>query len=171
MIQPIDPRRESDLLAAAIGYARRGWAVVPVHFPVAGLCSCRQPCCPSPCEHPLLEDWPESASTDPATLRSWWRRWPLANVGVVTGRLSGLVVVITRPGLADTVWMDLKPATDCVARTPAGERMTFYRLRPGQNVPSQRVWPDVEVRGDGAFVVVPPSRCLPRRPAPAGSAS
>jgi len=30
-------------------------------------------------------------------IESWWRQWPSANVGVVTGRPSGLVVVDIDP--------------------------------------------------------------------------
>ena len=29
----------------------------------------------------------------PEQVRRWWRRWPEANVGVVTGAVSGLVVL------------------------------------------------------------------------------
>jgi hypothetical protein len=33
-----------------------------------------------------LADWKRLASTDPAVVGGWWRRWPQANLGLVTGR-------------------------------------------------------------------------------------
>ena len=32
-----------------------------------------------------------------ADVEAWWRRWPDANVGVVTGRVSGIVVLDVDP--------------------------------------------------------------------------
>jgi hypothetical protein len=33
------------------------------------------------------------ATTDPDVIRAWWTRRPRANIGMATGRLSGVVVV------------------------------------------------------------------------------
>ncbi len=42
---------------------------------------------------PLLgKDWQHKASNDPHVVRSWWQRWPKANVGLVL-EPSGLIVV------------------------------------------------------------------------------
>ena len=76
---------EADLGRAALGYVERGWFVIPLHSPTARGCSCGQSKCQSPAKHPRIANWPKNASRDPATIREWWRRWPDANIGIVTG--------------------------------------------------------------------------------------
>src|SRR5262245_714527 len=66
-------------LEAALAYHRRGWSVFPVR--------CRD-------KVPLVEWKPyqtERAHEDQIVV--WWTEWPDANIGVATGRLSGLLVV------------------------------------------------------------------------------
>ena len=59
--------------------------------------------CSSPGKHPRLSGWQVKATTDPETIKEWWRRWPDANVGIVTGPESGLLVLdVDREDRADT---------------------------------------------------------------------
>jgi Bifunctional DNA primase/polymerase, N-terminal len=69
----------SELHQAALDYYHQGWSVVPVA--VAG--------------KRALVPWKvwQHSRPDPDQLAAWWRRWPAANLAVVTGRVSGLVVV------------------------------------------------------------------------------
>jgi hypothetical protein len=39
----------------------------------------------------------KDASSDPAQLTGWWRRWPQANIGLVTGELTDVLDVDGRP--------------------------------------------------------------------------
>src|SRR5262249_10232780 len=88
----------SPLLDAALAYAQRGWPVVPLHFPVPkGRCSCGNRGCGSVGKHPHTAHGLKDATTDPAQLRISWRDWPKANVGIVTGRESGLVALDVDP--------------------------------------------------------------------------
>src|SRR3990167_8062125 len=81
---------------AALGYAARGWPVLPLHTPDEdGVCSCRDgAACGRSGKHPRIPTGKahRKASTDPMTIRRWWRAWPDANVGIVTGPASGLAV-------------------------------------------------------------------------------
>src|SRR5207247_964527 len=72
---------------AAEAYAALGYRVVPMHAVRSdGGCTCRRGTrCPDPGKHPCLAGWPRAASATPAEVRSWWQRWPLANVGLATG--------------------------------------------------------------------------------------
>ena len=65
-------------LPDALGYAARGWRVLPV---AAGG------------KRPLLPAWQKAASDDEETVAGWWDRWPDANVGVLLGEASGIVDV------------------------------------------------------------------------------
>ncbi|MGH9286192.1 MAG: bifunctional DNA primase/polymerase, partial [Acidimicrobiales bacterium] len=84
-------------LQAAVGYAARGWAVFPLHSIRAGNCSCRRQECAHPAKHPLTRHGLHDATPDPAVIRAWWGRWPWANAGIVTGAVSGLVVLDIDP--------------------------------------------------------------------------
>lgn len=83
----------NDLLSAALGYGKRGWRVFPVHSPTGGTCSCGKADCRSIGKHSRVKGWLEVAGTSESTIRQWWQRWPDANIGIATGRKSGLVVL------------------------------------------------------------------------------
>lgn len=150
--------RSAALLAAALRYGALGWPVVALHHPDdAGRCSCRRPDCAHSGKHPRFhrDDLPHglhSASTDPARIQRWWVRWPQANVGIVTGACSGLLVVDLDAGARP----DDLPTTRLV-RT--GQGLHIYLAHPGFPVRNAvRLLPGLDVRGDDGMVVAPPSR-------------
>jgi len=85
---------ENYTLDLALRYAEAGCKVLPVHSVAKGRCSCGKKNCASPGKHPRTEHGAKDASTDEATIRAWFKRWPDANLGMA---LEGLVVVDTDP--------------------------------------------------------------------------
>ncbi len=88
----------------------------------------------------------------------WTRRFPDANVGAVTGAISGIIVldVDTRRNGAQAVQGHAVPPTR-VIRTPSGGAH-FYFQHPGTPVPCvPDLLPGVDLKGDGGYVLVPPS--------------
>lgn len=78
----------------ALALLRLGFCLVPMHRPTGDGCSCNKGrACRSVGKHPRIKSWTEHASGDEAQVRGWWRRWPDANIGVVTGARSGIVVL------------------------------------------------------------------------------
>ena len=78
---------ELDCVRAAPMYAAFGFPVVPMHTALpGGRCSCPEQACPDPGKHPRLRDWQRLAAVDPAVVGGWWRRWPEANLALMTGR-------------------------------------------------------------------------------------
>ena len=69
-------------------YGQRGWSVFPLHNAPGGRCSCGKPDCGSPGKHPRTQNGLKDASTDPAVIAGWWKRWPAANIGIPTSKLS-----------------------------------------------------------------------------------
>jgi hypothetical protein len=140
-----EPRSER----AALGYRARGWSVVPVE--PRG-------------KRPLVR-WERLQEELPgeAEVASWFARWPDANVGIVTGRVSGLVVVDVDPrhggaeslaGLAREHGA-LPPTIE--AETGGGGRHLYF-AHPGGIVRNRvGLAPGIDVRGDGGVVVAPPS--------------
>ena len=82
------------MMEHALGYSARGQPVLPLHWPENGVCSCGNPNCGrSSAKHPLTPNGLKDATTNPEQIRNWWTRWPDANIGIVTGKVSGIVVV------------------------------------------------------------------------------
>ena len=70
---------EEDALEAALALRRRGFSII----------ACNRE------DKVALHEW-KVYQERPATedeVRAWWHRWPKAAVAIVTGRLSGVVVV------------------------------------------------------------------------------
>lgn len=126
-------------LSAALSYAARGWAVHPLR---------------ARDKLPMLKQWPERASTDPAKIAAWWRRTPTANIGIATG--SGLLVldVDGDEGRESLNGHHLPPTV--TARTGGGGWHYFYQV-DGETRNTTNLLPHVDTRGDGGYVVAAPS--------------
>jgi hypothetical protein len=104
----------------------------------------------------------ETAAT-PDELRRWWSRWPEANVGVVTGWVSALVVLDVDPRHGgDRRLAQLErtrgplPGT-VTSRTGGGGRHLFF-AHPTHLVASRPLAPGLDLKAQGGLVVIPPSR-------------
>src|SRR5262249_11756881 len=88
-----------DLLTAALRYAELGLSVVPVHsINGDGWCSCRDgKSCASAGKHPRTQNGIYDATRDPDKIESFWARWPDANIGIATGRASGIAGIDIDP--------------------------------------------------------------------------
>lgn len=161
----------SESLRYALAYAQLGWHVFPVHWITEqGRCSCGQ-ACDSPGKHPIFELTPhgfKDATTDAAILQRWWSQYPHANVAVRTGEVSGIWVLDVDTGGAKQGDVALEQLTDthgelpdtAVVHTGSGGRHYFFayptdgtRVGNRTNVPAR----GIDVRGDGGYVVAPPS--------------
>jgi Bifunctional DNA primase/polymerase, N-terminal len=153
--------RELPIERAAQAYAALGYPVVPMHAPgPGGGCTCRAgPGCSEAGKHPRLTRWQRLATSDPARVGGWWRRWPDANLGLTTGRRFDVLdldgdqgVEALRAALQIAPWEHPGP----VARTGGGGWHLLYAPTGlGNRV---RLLPGVDWRGRGGLIVAPPSR-------------
>lgn len=134
--------RSNRLLASALWYARAGFSVFP---------------CKPRGKEPLTPHGCKDASTDEATIRSWWMRWADANVALAVP--AGFVVVdLDGPEAAQALHAEdySLPAT-AVAVTAKGEHH-WYTLPEGVRLKNAvRVLPGVDLRTFGGYVIAPPS--------------
>jgi hypothetical protein len=156
---------------AALAYAARGWCVLPLYGVSQGRCSCAHgAACTSPGKHPLIDDWPHTASRDPAQIRAWGQAWPTANIAVLTGVRSHLAVLDTDPrhGGSHTL-ADLEASYTPLPETPMvmsggddhGDHRYFFLDAPlGKYNPGV----GLNLQADNAYVVAPPSQHASGRP-------
>jgi hypothetical protein len=126
------------MLEEAMRYLDRGFAVIPVGTNKKPLIAWKL----YQTEHPK-----------PEALSEWFSNGQ-AQIGVVTGALSGVVVVDVEVGALDQT--DQFPYT-AMGKSGGGGVHLWYRHpgRPVANAVGFR--PGVDIRGDGGYVVVPPS--------------
>src|SRR5215472_9095936 len=139
----------------AVEYARKGLPIFP--------------CSPLD-KKPLTSHGFKDATTDEAQIRAWWGKWPNAMIATPTGPASG-------------VW-DLDPDVDPVKQldgiaalnqlvaqhgplpqtltsiTPRGGKHLFFAWDPNVDIRNSesKVGPGIDVRGNGGYVILPPSR-------------
>lgn len=123
------------------------------------------PCVPFQ-KNPLTEHGFHDASTDTSVVTEWWRRWSDANVAMPTGFASGVDVVDIDVHASGSGFDALQQARSTgllgtpawVVSTPSGGMHACF-LRTGSV--EQRSWQapgrHVDFRGDGGYVVLPPS--------------
>jgi hypothetical protein len=145
---------------AAQAYAALGYPVVPMHaVRPGGGCTCADPACRDPGKHPRLAGWPRRASTDPAIVAGWWRRWPDVNLGLGTGRRFDVLdldgeqgVEALRAILSIAPWKHPGP----VARSGGGGWHLLYA--PSGLGNRVGLLSGVDWRGQHGLIVAPPSR-------------
>jgi hypothetical protein len=133
--------------AAALRCAELGWPVLPLRPGT---------------KQPLTAHGVKDASADPERVRDWWARWPMANIGVTTGPVSGLYVVDVDGDDGDDLLFDLAkphggvPDTLISLSGKPGHRHIWF-MHSGDPVVGRRLGVELELKGQGQYVVVPPS--------------
>jgi DNA-binding transcriptional ArsR family regulator len=158
--------RQPALLDAALWYARR-WKkpVFPLHsVDETDRCSCGgKPGC-KPGKHPRIPNGHHGATTDPDRIGRWWSQWPDANIGIPTGERSGILVLdIDDHGFTSLDALEEEhgqlPETLTV-RTGGGGMHAYFEYPTGSELRNSAglVGFGLDVRGEGGYVVAPPSR-------------
>lgn len=159
-------------LEAALSYAARGWLVIPLHWPtVTGpnpRCSCSAGGdCTSIGKHPLTANGLKDGTTDPEKIRRWWAQKPAANVGIVTGRESGFVVLdvdqrLGEDGAAELERLQrenhtLPPTVEAITGSGGSHRLFVHPVQTDVRNSAKKFAPGLDVRGDGGLIAAPPS--------------
>lgn len=133
---------DNPILRAALEYLARGFSVIPV----------------GPTKRPLIK-WDEFQVRRPTAeeVRAWWEQFPTANVGIVTGKLSGLTVIDcdSREGI-DTV-TKMAGANFLAPTVETSRGIQYYCRFDPLAINRHTVARDVDIRSEGGFVVAPPS--------------
>jgi len=134
----MDDQIVSENLKCALEYAQMGFSVIPIGKDKKPLTS--------------WKEW-QSKRADESRIKSWFTERTMANIGIVTGQISGIVVVdIEADGNIDDL-----PKT-VVSRTGGGGWHFYYKYDPQRPVKNYgRIRHLTDIRGDGGYIIAPPS--------------
>ena len=110
---------------------------------------------------PLFKNWQKRATKDPKKISEWWGcRSPMANIGVVTGRPSGIVVVDVdvkgeKPGLESLTRLieEYMLCETRTSRTGSGGKHLYYEQPELEIRNKVNLLPGIDIRGQGGYVV------------------
>jgi hypothetical protein len=132
------------VIRTALALARRGLHVFP---------------CRPRCKEPATAHGCKDATTDRDQIETWWLRQPDANVAVACGAISNMFALdIDAEGelrKLEEQHGELPPSVEVI--TARGRHVWFqYPDKPVKNTAS-KIAAGIDTRGDGGFVLVPPS--------------
>lgn len=144
---------DNELLTYALKYATEyGWAVFPVS---------------STTKKPLTPHGCRDAKKDPGAIRFWWKTHPDAAIGVATGTMSNLIVIDEdideNKGLNGyqevTQWERINGNLPETVRAITGRGGAhLYFKYTGKDIKNRAgILEGVDVRGEGGYVIAPPS--------------
>jgi hypothetical protein len=149
----------------ALELAELGYYVFPLHTPgEGGICSCLDRACASVGKHPRVQKGFLAATVSADQIRAWWGMWPQANIAIRTGSLSRCWVLDVDPAHGgDASLVDLRlvlpeiETTRCAWTGGGGLHYYFAWPAEGSVRNHQARWPGIDIRGEGGYVVAPPS--------------
>jgi hypothetical protein len=143
----------NQMVEAAIDYTLRGWSVIPIN--------------PST-RRPNIQGWTDMPIPSRGQIYKWWRQYPSAGIGIVTGKVSGIFAVdidykngkdgfkALESGLENEPSLD--PVSDLIASTPTGGSHVYFALKDDMDVRNAvGIMDGVDIRGEGGFVIAPPT--------------
>ena len=136
----------TDLLHSALWYVDMGWYVFP---------------CKPRSKIPLTPNGFKNASDDEEQIREWWAKWPDANIGLATGSgifvldidkkhngFASLAVLEKKHGILPESWTAITGGGGCHVYFSSSEEVRNSTGKVGEGI---------DIRGDGGYVLLPPS--------------
>ncbi len=92
-------------------------------------------------------------------IREWWNRWPNAMIGIVTGSISGVVVIDVDTEEGQEAISEYIPDTLLMptCTTPKGGKHLYFKAPEKPLSNNTRIIPGCDFRGEGGYVIAPPS--------------
>lgn len=140
---------QASMAEAAARYLARGWSVLPLR----------------PRDKRPLIRWEHLQNERPSedNIAEWFRRWPDANIGIVTGEISNLIVLDVDPkhggdAVLERLERRYRPLSATVEVVTGGGGRHLYFAHPGGLTRNRAgLAQGIDLRGDGGYVVAPPS--------------
>ena len=134
-----------NLLEMALIYHKKGCCVIPVNQ-----------------EKKPIVKWAkyQSERSTEAEIRKWWADHPNANIGIVTGEISGIAVIdIDTPEGKIAIKEYVPDTIDMpIANTPSGGWHYYFKCPDNKLSNNARVIEGCDLRANGGYIVAPPSQ-------------
>ena len=150
---------------AALAYSKRKWPVLPLHSVINGRCTCGAGTCKSPGKHPVLRGGSKNASIESTLVERWFSGEVPRNVAIATGAPSGLLILDVDPRHDGERSLDLLeaklgplPTSHLVSTGGGGSHYYFSVYGVAIRNSAGTLGAGLDVRGDGGYVVAPPSQ-------------
>lgn len=138
------------MLDYALKYAELNWSIIPV--------------IPHNKDKKPYVPWKKFQSERPSgdQIKKWWTKCPTANIGLITGEISGVIAIDIDSALGQQVYTALfEEIHGTISQTtgkPGGMHLLFKHPMDGILYKNMtRVIDDIDIRGDGGFIVIAPS--------------
>jgi len=147
--------RALPLVEAALAYAQEGWPV----FPLAGKIPYKN------------SRGFKDATTDREQIKAWWTSRPHANIGLATGQKSGIIVLDVDPPVGHFSLKELQahyyPLPNTRRSRTANKGLHYFFQYPQdgstyRNAIGLGGMRGIDVRANGGYVVLPPSKLYGR---------
>ena len=132
------------MLEQALAYLELGWSVIPV----------------GQNKVPLIQ-WKkyQTVKPTPQEVKDWWATWPEANIGGVTGLISGVVVIDVdseegHAALRRVVSPSILNEVPAVVTGGGGKHYYFSHPQNGVISNAVSMLPGVDFRADGGYVLL-----------------
>ena len=137
--------KDKSLVEHALFYQSLGWSVIPV-----------QPGKKIP--YIKWKDFQHVRPT-PKQIRIWWKKFPDANIGIVTGKISNLVVLDFDSITALRTFRDEIAPTPKTIKQKTGRGYQYFFSYPDSHEARNKsgLMKDVDLRAEAGLVVVAPS--------------
>jgi len=169
---------EINLLQSALKLAKRGFAVVPICSVSRSKtgkieCGCyKKSDCSNIGKHPcykkdLIEHGVKNATKDEDLINMYWKAFPIANIGIATGKVSRIIVLDIDPrhggdtslSLIESKFSEI-PKNLCVKTGGGGLHIYLPYPDREEKIPNNPTFMGlhgIEVKSDGGLVNAPPS--------------
>lgn len=109
-------------------------------------------------KRPLTKRGLHDADTDPEQVAAWWARWPQANIGIRTGIRFDVIDVDGPAGYASLADLrDSGALPEILGRALTSRGGAHLYVPPTGRGNKAGVYPGIDYRGAGGYVVTPPS--------------
>jgi len=127
----------------ALKYLAKGWSIIPIK---------------NGSKLPLVKSWLEYQNRLPTQKEvvKWWTDNPSANIALICGKISGIILIDIDPKSGGTTNGLILPPTLC-SNTGGGGQHIFYKWRKGLVGAKVGIKPGVDIRSDLSYAVLPPS--------------
>ncbi len=132
------------ILDTALKYESMGFSVIPVQ-------ESKKPY--------IAWEKHQTERANPKLIKEWWKEYPVANVAIVTGKISNIGVVDTDSEEAREKLEELLPDSILtpMAKTPRGGLHYYFQHQNGLGN-SAGFMEKTDFRGEGGYIIAPPSK-------------